>query len=131
MWGYCEKKRIKGNPIALCEGGVVPLALLHELNHVSNQRIIWFLDNTTALHSFVKGRAGHATLDRSVSIVKFLQARRSVGRGFREKLERASATSVFGSGSSSSSQRRTGQMGFPGPAITVRAKRWRCSRLAG
>ena len=45
----------------------------------ARRRVIWFVDNTVSLHSFIKGRASHAALDRAISMAKFLQARTRLG----------------------------------------------------
>jgi hypothetical protein len=39
------------------------------------RRLLWLIDNSVSLHCYVKGRASHAGLDRSVAATKFLQAR--------------------------------------------------------
>ena len=73
---------------------MIPLTIMKELPSLANRRlrargrpgeaspraaresrrILWFVDNTVAMHSFIKGRASHAALDRAISIAKFLQA---------------------------------------------------------
>ena len=75
-WGFSPANREKGaNPIALCEGAMVPIVLAHEARRCRGRRILWVLDNTSALHSFVSGRCDHATLDRSVKLMNFFKAR--------------------------------------------------------
>jgi hypothetical protein len=54
---------------------MLPLTVLQELETLRNRRVLWFVDNTTALFSFIKGRASSAHLDRAISLTKFLQAR--------------------------------------------------------
>jgi hypothetical protein len=76
FWGYPQHVLSgKGNPIAICEGSMLPLTVLQELETLRNRRVLWFVDNTTALFSFIKGRASSAHLDRAISLTKFLQAR--------------------------------------------------------
>ena len=73
---------------------MIPLTIMKELPSLANRRlrargrpgeaspraaresrrILWFVDNTVAMHSFIKGRASHAALDRAISMAKFLQA---------------------------------------------------------
>ena len=75
-WGFSPANREMGaNPIALCEGAMVPIVLAHEARRCRGRRILWVLDNTSALHSFVSGRCDHATLDRSVKLMNFFKAR--------------------------------------------------------
>ena len=69
----------------------------------ARRRVIWFVDNTVSLHSFIKGRASHAALDRAISMAKFLQARTRLGtvwgRGARARApdpRRAMRGSAFG-----------------------------------
>ena len=74
-WGFSPGDRERGaNPIALCEGAMVPVALAREARRCRGRRVLWVLDNTSALHSFVSGRCEHATLDRSVKLMNFFKA---------------------------------------------------------
>ena len=75
MWGFpVEHRRNGGNPIALCEGAMVPIVMEQQARRLQDRRVLWILDNTSALHSFVKGRCEHATLDRSVNLMNFFKA---------------------------------------------------------
>ena len=58
--------------------------------------MIWFVDNTVSLHSFIKGRASHAALDRAISMAKFLQARTRLGTVWGRGGARARAGSAQG-----------------------------------
>ena len=79
MWGFSPAHRAAGaNPIALCESAMVPLVLAREWRRLQGRRVLWVLDNTSALHSFVKGRSEHATLDRNVSLMNFFKLRLDV-----------------------------------------------------
>ena len=74
MWGYsAEKLAAGGNPIALCEGAMPTLAIAQLAPRLANRRVLWLLDNTAALHSFVRGNSGHSVLDRSIAVTKFYQ----------------------------------------------------------
>ena len=67
LWGYAaEVREAGGNPIALCEAAVVLFALWHRRKDLANQRIIWFVDNTAALQSLVKGSSSNQILCRIV-----------------------------------------------------------------
>ena len=64
-----------GNPIALCEGAMIPLTFLWCESLLNQRDIIWFTDNSAALHCFIKGCSTLAGLDRSVAIFSCLTFR--------------------------------------------------------
>ena len=73
LWGYRQAKLEEGgNPIALCEGAMVPIALYTEASKLKHCDVLWFVDNTSALHSMIKGSARSEWLDRSVALFHFL-----------------------------------------------------------
>jgi len=75
-WGYPEARRQQGgNPIAICEAAVIATAALIEAPHLAGTDILWFVDNTTALHAFVKGTSANAEVERAAQIVHFLAYR--------------------------------------------------------
>jgi ABC-type arginine transport system ATPase subunit len=70
---------------------MIPLTLMHELTKLRNRRfslhlsggpsqravsarVLWIVDNTVELHSFIRGRAKCAALDQCIAFAKFLQA---------------------------------------------------------
>ena len=79
MWGYCEERlRQGGQPIALCEGAMPPIIYQRHAKRLANRRVLYFIDNTSSLHSYVKGCAVPAALDRSIAFTNFLASRRSI-----------------------------------------------------
>ena len=79
LWGYPKCKLEEGgNPIALCEGGMLPMVMLTEAHRMEHCDVLWFVDNTTALHSVIKGNARNQWLDRSIAIFHFLAFRHDV-----------------------------------------------------
>ena len=75
MWGfYAERIRAGGNPIGICELAMVPLALLQIASHIRNSTVLYFIDNSTALHCLVKGSAKDWYMDRAVALVHLISA---------------------------------------------------------
>ena len=60
------------NPIALCEAAMIPLAMWHARGHLRRRRVIWLVDNTSALYAMVKGGSRNRHLHRTVVIYGFL-----------------------------------------------------------
>ncbi len=60
------------NPIAQCEAAIVLATMLSAKDQLAGRDVIWFVDNTAALHSLVKGSSSNAALDRTVQIVHLL-----------------------------------------------------------
>ena len=67
-----EVWRVVTNPIACCEGAMVPCTLLHLGRRAAGKRIYWLPDNTASLHAFVKGVSSNPALDRSVQLIHML-----------------------------------------------------------
>ncbi len=68
-WGLSLAMLREGKqPIALCEAAMVPLALLRWPEYFRGRHIVWFVDNTSAMHSFVKGASRDAHLERIVNV---------------------------------------------------------------
>eukprot|EP00971_Amphidinium_carterae_P075949 1500564-Amphidinium_carterae.1 len=57
---------------------MVPIALLHEAAQFRGSRVVFFVDNSVALQSLVKGASNNVHLDRSVSVAHFLLAQLQV-----------------------------------------------------
>ena len=55
-------------PIALCEAAMLPHAALAWADTLRGRSVIWYCDNTNAMHAFVKGASCNATLERLVFI---------------------------------------------------------------
>jgi hypothetical protein len=78
-WGFTAEKVSAGaNCIAPCEAAMLPVALLHHLQTFRGRRVIWMVDNTTALYSAVKGGATDPAVDRAVAFVHFLAFRADI-----------------------------------------------------
>eukprot|EP00971_Amphidinium_carterae_P008635 169949-Amphidinium_carterae.1 len=74
-WGYSQERLDQGgNPIALCEGAMVPTTLHAFGARFASRRVVYFIDNTASLHSMVRGCAREAVLDRCVSLTHLLCA---------------------------------------------------------
>ena len=61
-----------GNPIAQCEAAAVVMAAIGEAHRLRERDVLWFVDNTSALHCLVKGGARNAHLARSVHVLHLL-----------------------------------------------------------
>eukprot|EP00972_Heterocapsa_arctica_P031952 4706337-Heterocapsa_arctica.AAC.1 len=46
--------------------------MVAEAQRMQGARVTWYVDNSAALDSFVKGISGHAAIDRAAHIVHFL-----------------------------------------------------------
>ena len=65
MWGVgLEARKAGKNAIAPCEAGIVFAAMLKEMSALKGRRILWPIDNPSALHTFVKGSSSNVVLDR-------------------------------------------------------------------
>ena len=53
--------------IALCEAAMIPIALLTWPHVFRGRSVAWYVDNTSAMHSFVKGAASDVHLERIVT----------------------------------------------------------------
>ena len=75
-WGYPLRRRQEGgNCIALCECAVVLFTLWQFRFDLAGRHVLWYVDNTTALHGLCKGIAGNAYMCRMVEAVHVLQLR--------------------------------------------------------
>jgi hypothetical protein len=55
-------------PIQLCEAAMVPLTLLEWPGRFRGRRMVWYIDNTSAMASFVKGASKSEQLERIVGL---------------------------------------------------------------
>ena len=55
-------------PIALCEAAMLPLAMIAMPEVFRGRSVVWYVDNTSAMASFVKGASANAHLERIVAI---------------------------------------------------------------
>ena len=55
-----------------CEAATLPLALMRHGHKWQPRQAFWFVDNTVALHSFIKGAANDATLERCINLFYFV-----------------------------------------------------------
>ena len=53
---------------------MVPLALMHVAPQIQGSEVIFFIDNTSALHSLVKGSSRDWWVDRAVALVHLVAA---------------------------------------------------------
>ena len=68
-WGFSpERLQAGGNPIAMCELAMVPMALLQLGPHIKGAHVLWFIDNSSSLHSLVKGSARDWYMDKAVAL---------------------------------------------------------------
>ena len=75
-WSFSSAERKRGkNPIAICECAVVLFGLVQLKRFLRGADVIWFVDNTVALHSLCKGVSGSSALRRTVEAVHILRAR--------------------------------------------------------
>jgi hypothetical protein len=67
-WGLSQEAIDAGRqPIALCEGAMVPFAVAYWRHRMRGRKVVWYLDNTSSLHSFIKGTAGNAHMEKIVN----------------------------------------------------------------
>ena len=52
--------------IALCEAAMIPLTLLQWPDFFRGRSVTWYVDNTSAMHSFVRGASADPHLERLV-----------------------------------------------------------------
>ena len=82
-WGYPHTRRQQGgNPIALCEGAAVLFGIAQLAGELAGQCVVWFIDNTSSLHSLVKGTSTNAMLSRIVEVVHILLHRHRINVWF-------------------------------------------------
>ncbi len=55
-------------PIQLCEAAMVPLALIQWPESFRGRNMVWYVDNTSAMASFVKGASANEDLERIVGL---------------------------------------------------------------
>ncbi len=68
-WGLTFEDLQSGKqPIQLCEAAMVPLALMQWPGRFRVRRMVWYVDNTSAMASFVEGASANEELDRIVGL---------------------------------------------------------------
>ncbi len=73
MWGYTFQSLQEGaQPIALCEAAMVPLSLLQWPEKFRGRRMVWYVDSTAAMPSFVRGVSANPDLERIVGLFRML-----------------------------------------------------------
>jgi len=71
-WGFTANMLAEGaNPIQCCEAAMVPWVLASMAPGWRGRRIIWYIDNTSALYSVVKGSCKHKAVNRAVAVTHF------------------------------------------------------------
>ena len=71
-WGLTQADLEEGRqPIALCEAAMLPLALFADHATFRGRDVLWVVDNTSALHSFVRGTSGNKYLEEIVAVYWF------------------------------------------------------------
>ena len=68
-WGLSMSDIEDGKqPIALCEAAMLPITLLAMPERFRGRRVVWYVDNTSAMAAFVKGASANEHLERIVAI---------------------------------------------------------------
>ncbi len=68
-WGLTLEDLEAGQqPIALCEAAMIPLTMLRWPDVFRQRHVVWYVDNTAALASFVKGASANEDLEIIVAI---------------------------------------------------------------
>ena len=68
-WGISMEEINAGRqPIALCEAAMLPITLLALPERFRGRRVVWYVDNTSAMAAFVKGASANADLERIVAV---------------------------------------------------------------
>ncbi len=62
-------------PIALLEAAMFPFCLIIEHSLFANREVLWFVDNTSALGSMIKGASKQPILERIVALFWSLSCR--------------------------------------------------------
>ena len=72
-----DKEAIRSgkNPIGQCEAAAVLLTLWNERKKLARRNVIWFIDNTSDLHAFVRGSSSNQHIDRAVQAFHILACR--------------------------------------------------------
>ena len=68
----CGASLKTGQPIALAEAAMLPHCLVAWCKRLAGRNVVWFCDNTSAMHSFVKGASKNAILERIVNLTWLL-----------------------------------------------------------
>ena len=63
-----EKIEQGEQPIALCEAAMVPLAVLQWPEKIRGRKLVWYVDNTSAMASLVKRASANAHLEGIVGL---------------------------------------------------------------
>ena len=73
-WGFGSQDLEEGkNPIQCCEAAFLPWALLQEgAERLRGRRILWFVDNTSALYAAVKGSSKHPAVARAIAVAHYI-----------------------------------------------------------
>jgi len=70
VWGYsAEAISAGGNPLAHAEAAAVLFTRWRLRSLLRGKQVLWFVDNTAALRSFVKGMSSNAAISRTVEAV--------------------------------------------------------------
>ena len=73
VWGMDKASRDAGaNPIAICEAAMVPLVLFLCKDRIQNRQVLFFLDNSVALFSMVKGTSNQPWVARCTHVMGFV-----------------------------------------------------------
>ena len=76
IWGFCSQDIADGrNPIAICEAAAVLLCLWQWRALFAGQDILWYIDNTVALSSIVKGMCRERSISRVVEAIGIISYR--------------------------------------------------------
>ena len=71
-WNFGPACRHEGkNPIAVCEAAMIPLALSACKGKLWDREVLFFVDNSVALHSMVKGGSNQESVARCAHLVGF------------------------------------------------------------
>ena len=74
-WGFTKQGLVEGqNPIQCCEAAMLPWTILHLGPKVlRGRRVLWFVDNTSALYAAIKGSSKHPAVARAIAFASFAQ----------------------------------------------------------
>jgi hypothetical protein len=73
VWVFTQQGLADGqNPIQCCEAAMLPWAILKLGARVlRGRRVLWFIDNTSALYAAVKGSSKHPAVARAIAFANF------------------------------------------------------------
>ena len=73
-WGFSRDALSEGrNPIQCCEAAMVPWGLLEfGATNLHRRKVVWFVDNTSALFAAIRGSSRNVIVSRAMAAATFL-----------------------------------------------------------